>query len=306
MVPLGSHDRTLAAGAMGMSLFFVLSGFLITSTLQSHPDVFAFLVKRLARIVPLAYLYTTIIFTIIVFQPVDALLTDTFLANYIDINAYNWHFWSVCVEMQFYFAVAIAVWLLGRRALWLLWPSCIVVTLLRIQAGSFMDFRTHLRVDEILSGACVAMAFKDTWRGALRFPTPLLLCAVAAWIYTCTPTTGWLQGFRPYTTAAILSILLSYPDIRIARLLSTTPLRYIANISYALYIIHPITYFGWMGTGSFWQRAVKRLVSFTLTFSLAHLSTNWWEKPWRAAAAGLIERRKLLSAADRPPVTATE
>ena len=60
MVPVGPRVLGLnySVGAMGMSLFFALCGFLITSTLIHNPDILEFLVKRLARIVPLAYAYT--------------------------------------------------------------------------------------------------------------------------------------------------------------------------------------------------------------------------------------------------------
>src|SRR6266545_8192493 len=67
MLPLG--PKVLAfnhtAGAMGMSLFFVLPGFLIASTLIQNPDVYDFMVRRLARILPLAYAYAIVVFLIL-------------------------------------------------------------------------------------------------------------------------------------------------------------------------------------------------------------------------------------------------
>src|SRR4029079_8719686 len=74
MLPLGPKMLTLnySAGAMGMSLFFALSGFLIASTLLHNSDIGEFIVKRLARIVPLAYAYTLIVFTVVMFDPTVA------------------------------------------------------------------------------------------------------------------------------------------------------------------------------------------------------------------------------------------
>ncbi|MGV8988682.1 MAG: acyltransferase family protein [Cypionkella sp.] len=49
------------AGLMGMSLFFCLSGFLITRFLFEHPDVRTFLIRRIARIYPLLVVYAALV-----------------------------------------------------------------------------------------------------------------------------------------------------------------------------------------------------------------------------------------------------
>lgn len=55
-------------------------------------------------------------------------------------------------------------------------------------------------------------------------------------------------------------------------------LRYLAGISYALYVWHPMTALGLLGTGGGWERyLIKRPISFALTFLLAHVSTNTLE-----------------------------
>ena len=158
LLPLGPKILRLneTAGAMGMSLFFALSGFLITSGLHKNPQIHEFLVRRLARILPLAYAYTFVVLLIFSFDPKALLWTDLFTVNYLtqylDTGWTN-HFWSLCVEMQFYLAIAIIVAIAGRRGLWAVWPACLIITLLRIYAGAYIAIETHLRVDEILSGA---------------------------------------------------------------------------------------------------------------------------------------------------------
>src|SRR5437667_3569112 len=66
LLPLGPKalQLNLTAGPMGMSLFFTLSGYLIVSTLRSV-SILEFIVKRVTRILPLAYLY--ILLVLIVF-----------------------------------------------------------------------------------------------------------------------------------------------------------------------------------------------------------------------------------------------
>src|SRR5262249_24452363 len=45
----------------------------------------------------------------------------------------------------------------GRRAVWFVVPMCLLVTFLRISEGAVINIQTHLRVDEILAGSCVAL-----------------------------------------------------------------------------------------------------------------------------------------------------
>src|SRR5208283_2842173 len=78
--------------------------------------------------------------------------------QYLD-PGWSGHLWSLCVEIHFYLAIALVVLLFGRNGLWIVWPACLAVTLMRISTGTYISIATHLRVDEILSGACAAMAF---------------------------------------------------------------------------------------------------------------------------------------------------
>jgi hypothetical protein len=59
LLPLGPTglDLNAAVAAAGMALFFTLSGFLITGFLLRNDNVDEFLISRLARIVPLAWLF---------------------------------------------------------------------------------------------------------------------------------------------------------------------------------------------------------------------------------------------------------
>jgi peptidoglycan/LPS O-acetylase OafA/YrhL len=80
--------------------------------------------------------------------------------------------------------------------------------------------------------------------------------------------------------------------------LASRPLRYIATISYALYVIHPATVHGWMNEGGTLTRyLLKRPMSFALTFILAHLSTFYWESRWQAAAKHWLQKRRQIKSA---------
>jgi peptidoglycan/LPS O-acetylase OafA/YrhL len=287
MLPLGFNEWMLneTTGLMGMSLFFALSGFLVTRTLMQD-TIIAFMVRRLARVLPLAYLFLLFVAVLFGQRPEGIFAGLAFILNYRPdlMLPVTEHLWSLCVELHFYFAVACIV-AIRRSALWLVWPACIAITALRVAEGAHASILTHLRVDEILVGACVATLSRATI--AMNAPTALSLWGAGfiAWIVTSHPLGGDAQYFRPYAAGALLFATLYLPAGRVLSVLESRPLKYIATISYALYVVHPLTTYGWFNSGTVWERyLLKRPLSFAMTFGAAHLSTFFWERWWNEAA----------------------
>ena len=299
LLPLGPKPLQLnwTTGAMGMSLFFILSGYLIIRTLRSS-TIEEFVVKRLVRILPLAYLYLLVVFLLCGLSLHSLLFHAGFLVNYRQdqMIPVTEHLWSLCVEVHFYTFVALLAAIGGRKALVLVWPCCLAITAIRISQGAYIDVATHLRVDEILAGACVALLpVKQLRAGA----TPLLIWALAAaaWAVSSHPDSGWLQYLRPYAAGVLLWATLSQPPNRLIAVLSGGILRYIAAISYALYIVHPLTAYGWWDEGSVWQKyLLKRPMCFAISFVAAHLSTFYWERMWIEGARRWLRSRRARTA----------
>ena len=105
MLPLGPKSLQINtwAGSLGMSLFFPLSGFLITTTLMKHSDVVAFLIRRIFRIVPLAWLAAIIVFLIQGADIPSIWRTLLFVINYDEplMVPGTVHFWSLCVAVSY-------------------------------------------------------------------------------------------------------------------------------------------------------------------------------------------------------------
>jgi len=295
LLPLGPKALHLnsTAGPMGMSLFFALSGYLIVSTLRSA-TIPEFIVKRLARILPLAYLYILLVFLLFGLSKQALLSHLGFVVNYrLDqMIPVTEHLWSLCVEVHFYVFVTLLAAAGGRRAFALVWPCCLAITAIRVMEGAYIDVTTHLRIDEILAGACVATLPMSRWR-ATAAPLVIWVLAAGAWVGTSHPDSGWLQYLRPYATALLLAATLSQPPNRLISVLSSRALRYIAAISYALYVIHPLTAHGWWNDGNVWQRyLLKRPLGFALTLAAAHISTFYWEALWIQTAKRWVRSRR--------------
>jgi peptidoglycan/LPS O-acetylase OafA/YrhL len=288
LLPLGPKRFLIneSVAALGMAIFFTLSGFLITSTLLFRPSVGEFLIRRLCRIVPLAWTFTVIALTIAQAPSSYYLAQLCFFSNlppFWLITDYTGHLWSLCVEMQFYLGIAAVFLLFGRRGLWVIPVLCLLVTAHRIQEHELISIVTSVRVDEILSGGILALACNTPhlpWiRRFLTWASPFALLPLAA--ASSSSFGGALDYARPYLVAGMVgTTLFTTGKTPKARYLETKWLAYIAAISYALYIFHPMTRWGWLGTGPKVWMYVKRVPALLGVFGLAHLSTFYFEDFW--------------------------
>ncbi len=284
MLPLGPHrwDGNDMVARFGMAVFFALSGFLIVSILWRDQHVGRFLVRRFARIVPLAWLVLGIALTIGRADLSHWAANLFFYANLppYRLEPYAIHFWSLGVEMQFYGAIALAVALFGRRGLWIVPVAAVAITGLRISQNMMFSLITWFRVDEILAGGCLALvhlgAFGDRPRRLLAKAPVWLLLVVA--LASAHRQTGALNFARPYVTAAMVGALLYQPQSRWRPFFESRGLAYVARISFALYVFHMFLLEGWFNGGDKLTKYAKRPLTIALSFALAHLSTFHFER----------------------------
>lgn len=281
LLPLGPGKLHLnaTAGLMGMALFFALSGFLIVRFLAEGMPLGDFAMRRLARIVPLAWGAMLVLW----FASGGALIPNLlFFSNLPPANLMfgGEHLWSLCVEVQFYATVTLLA-LFGRRFLYAIPLLALSVTALRIYSGEEVSIVTWHRVDEILAGGTVALVFCG-WFGnrpkAFLSRLPLWV-SVPALILCSHPEIGFPLYLRPYAGALVLGSAIYCLDHLSKRVLVNRPAAYIAEVSYALYVVHGMLMVSWLGTGETLEKYLKRPLLFAATFALAHVSTFYMEKP---------------------------
>ncbi|HXB62457.1 MAG TPA: acyltransferase [Acidobacteriaceae bacterium] len=300
MLPLGPKHLQLndSAACFGMAIFFTLSGFLITSTLYFHPSVRDFFIRRACRILPAAWLFMVIVLAYIHATPAVWRANMLFYANlppyYLpDITA---HMWSLCVEVQFYLGIGIVFLLLRRKGLALLPFICVAVTVGRVFHGATVDIATPYRIDEILSGTSLAYLFHGKLSASLkralsRISPFVMLALLCASCLVALPHLIWLNYLRPYCAAALVGTTLFHEGTGWNRMLESRSLKYIASISYALYVWHPLATVGWFAQGSKLMKYAKRPIGFALAFALAHVSTFYFEKYWIKLGKRLTTRK---------------
>jgi peptidoglycan/LPS O-acetylase OafA/YrhL len=284
-LPLGPHvwDLNTATAATGMALFFSLSGFLIARVLMTRERVPVFLIRRLFRIMPLAWAAMLILVMVNGVSSITALANFGFFANLPPDHLMpgGHHFWSLCVEVQFYLAVAVIVAVAGQRGLWLAPIGAIAVTIARIVTVQPISIVTWHRVDEILAGVTLALLiyWTDAPRWIARLPrwTPLILAPLL--LFSGMGTSGPLAYARPYLAAMTIGVSIFAAPGWLRALLCSAPARYIASISFAVYVIHGMLGETWLGTGETLAKYAKRPLLAAATWLLAHLSTYQFENP---------------------------
>jgi peptidoglycan/LPS O-acetylase OafA/YrhL len=198
--------------------------------------------------------------------------------------------------MQFYLGVALLVAVLGRRGLLLLPVLALLVTAARIVAGEKISIVTWHRVDEILAGATIALLYL----GAFGQRLPALFARMNFWVVLavaaicCYFYESPLSYARPYAVAALVGITLWHVPAWIGALLRSRPAAYVAEVSYAVYVVHGILGHSWLGTGDLLEKYAKRPLLIAATFAIAHLSTFFFEKRF-------ITLAKRLTASPRQP-----
>ena len=276
-------------GWVGVDLFFVLSGFLITGILydtRADSHYFKrFFARRSVRIFPVFYLVVALLLLLTpIFHYQWHWLQLTFLiymgnffgnanfdlytitsANYPGATATIGHFWSLCVEEQFYLLWPIAVWFIGDRTR-LIWTATgISLLALALRLAMLARFSLELsetwiirslpfRMDTLLIGAILALVLRgpasDKWQRSGRWIFLAATAAILA-IFALSPD---------YDSPWLLSIGLSLTALASAGLICMTlrsgsptfqlfywkPLRILGKYSYGFYIYHLIFRFAWI------------------------------------------------------------
>ncbi|OUR61412.1 acyltransferase [Colwellia sp. 39_35_sub15_T18] len=286
LFPLGYQKFQFNApiAAAGMAIFFILSGFLITNVLLRDQNIPKFLIRRFMRIVPLAWLVLFITFLFTEASTHEIISTLFFYTNWepIGLIAPTSHFWSLCVEVQFYILIALLVFFLKQKAFYLLPVLCISITCYRYFNDVQIAINTYYRVDEILAGCTLALFYNYGTNRIKqkidKLPTIILLFLLIA---SAHPVTEFLNYLRPYIAAILIaSTIFSQRETWLITVLKGKLLFYIASTSYAVYIIHGGLRYTWLAEGDIIEKYFKRPLFLLVTFVLAHISTKYYENYW--------------------------
>ena len=332
-----AFPEAMPGGFIGVDIFFVISGFLITGIIARELDqqrfsLLAFYSRRIRRIFPalIVVLCATLVLGWMWMLPAayaqlsaDVFASAAFFSNialllqsgYFDIESARkplLHLWSLGIEEQFYLFWPLILMLVARLRLSILVAASVIgvasFTLNVALIGSNPVATFYLpftRAWELLAGAALACSWNQiSQTGAasnLRAGVGLLLIAVAAgFLDTQRAFPGW-WAVLPVAGSALL---LSAPAAWCCRtLLASRPLAWIGLISYPLYLWHwpLLVFFGLIKFGPL--TLLERELILVLSFVLAWLTYRFIEIPFRFGRpsslkiAGLCSGMAVIAAA---------
>lgn len=314
------NHRWLPGGFVGVDVFFVISGYLITSIIlkDCKEERFSFLrfyQRRIARIFPIFFTVglATLLAAYFIYTPMDlasagANLMATALSiinmklmvqgNYFELSpdAQPYlHYWSLSVEEQFYIVFPVlfvlTFWYARRRQSLLLGllllASLVLCVWMTIRQPVFAFFLLPTRGWELLAGCLLAIFAHDssgTWKE--RFSTwsaPLGLVIIAGsfvFIHEGPVFPGLLAVLPVVAAVGVLMPAGKNPGWG-EKLLALAPLVLIGRMSYSLYLWHwPV--FSMIDYSMYDSSAYLRVpLKVGLAFLLTVLSFYYIENPSR-------------------------
>ena len=304
------HFGYLPFGFLGVDLFFVVSGFVVSRVLFRQVEsgdvvrLAPFVVRRAFKIIPsyYAFLLAGGLLSLLLYSqsfPEQVLrLHDLakyllFYLNYRDLGAWSFaHLWSISVEEHFYLLLPLVFIFIQRvlggslrgtlTVLGLMMLSSVVAKQIGYRVGFETFFATHNRMDALTLGVLIGLLHRRGVIDTLRRGTRRLLLTLGVGLFAGTaylviamPTTPywnlWVHSLAPLSFGLIIVALLNM------RLPQATPIKVAAYYSYNWYLWHVVlvTWFHqYLGT-ALWVFALYLGVSL----GLAVLATIVVEEP---------------------------
>jgi peptidoglycan/LPS O-acetylase OafA/YrhL len=260
-----AQGNIFALGELGVHVFFVISGYLITRLLleeldrRQHISIGRFYLRRTLRIFPPYY---TLIAVLVAAQaagwlelaPHDAVRALTYTSNYdAGRSWYIGHTWSLSVEEQFYLLWPAVIILAGtRRAIVVAACAVLLAPIIRVGSWELMRWaadgighRFETVADAIAIGCLLAgtRAWLHRSRMYMRaLASPLFaivpLAVLGANLLHDHPVVYFGLGFTIVNlgVVACLDWCVTYADGSVGRALNAAPLVFVGQMSYSLYL----------------------------------------------------------------------
>ncbi|MGC1182532.1 acyltransferase family protein [Legionella sp.] len=308
------------SGFIGVDIFFVISGFLITTIIhesltEGHFSFIEFYQRRLWRLQPVLVCFLLVISLLALFflLPEDliqysnsARKTSLFISNlYFNRTTTGYfspdtrqlpllHMWSLSIEWQCYLILPLVVYGLHRLCrkylvaiVYLFTLACFILCLhysKSYPAQTYYQFSS--RIFEFLIGACITLipmkkrVINSYFLNGAGGLALSLLFYIASLDHLLLGYPDWYALSACMATGCLITLGKFYPTQFFVRFLSFKPLVFIGLLSYSLYIWH-WPVFALLRYYGITETPTVLLAVYGIVFIVAYLSWNYIEKPAR-------------------------
>lgn len=263
--PLPNNVLLRSAGDLGVQLFFILSGFLITTLLvrehakRGRISLRDFFVRRAFRIFPAFLVYLAAMGALAIAGLIYLPWQEWVLAATYTMNFYTpetwWvgHLWSLAVEEQFYLIWPLTMVVVGKRR----WATAALVAIVIAPIarglsaellGDIGDVQEHgfPFVFDALAIGCLLALVRDRLEASPRYLR--IVHSYGHYIVMLALSASYIAtSHRPLIAAPTISLLniayamwihrlVTNPTSRVGRVLETSPVIWIGTLSYSLYL----------------------------------------------------------------------
>ena len=310
------HLGAPVSGSLGVMIYFVLSGFLITSLLLKEirrsgtVSLRNFYRRRAFRIFPAFYLcwvVTTLVVVFVWHQPViwkQTMASFFYLANYAravlpGVQQVTFHMgisWSLAIEEQFYLIWSFTlIWIMykphraGRVVGGTIWTIWLWRALLMLRFGvgwSYAYNAFDTRADALMVGSLLAIVLYGDAIPSYLFALvskkwlaiiPIVALAAVSYLDLHTPHSLYLQLFNFSLAPVFTAVVLLQWVFWGWAVLEHWAAKWVARLSYSIYLYHPIV-LGFMGHIP--VRHGQRLLAIPLILAVASASCCLIERPF--------------------------
>ena len=266
------HELADSISTLGVCIFFVISGLIITKLALRERDnagsfsARKFYIRRLLRIVPPFYAYLVFVLALAALGAIgqhssQTLQAATFSCNLpqADCGWFGGHSWSLAYEEQFYLIFPLVFLAVGRDlriVIGLLFATFVCIPLVRFAFHLGPPWYAVMHATFFLSFIC-AGALMASWRdvvarlcggpygGYAALAALLTLCGLVAVeiVWNLHPGVGRYEAAHRLLTPVLMPVSVAWllgwslhARGAVVRLLETGPIQFLGTISYSLYL----------------------------------------------------------------------